>query len=111
MVRVIDGDTFEARIHIWPGVDVNTKVRLRDIDAPELHARCASEYAKAEAARAALQRLLTAGAVTVSRIGLDKYGGRIDASVSTRDTDDVSVALLTSGLVRRYDGRRRAPWC
>jgi endonuclease YncB( thermonuclease family) len=34
VLRVIDGDTFEARIRIWPGHDVTTKVRLRDIDAP-----------------------------------------------------------------------------
>jgi endonuclease YncB( thermonuclease family) len=39
VVRVIDGDTFEARVRIWPGMDVTTRVRLRGIDAPELHAR------------------------------------------------------------------------
>src|SRR5450759_3535141 len=39
VVRVLDGDTFEARVRIWPGMDVTTRVRLRGIDAPELHAR------------------------------------------------------------------------
>ena len=39
VLRVIDGDTFEARVRIWPGMDVTTKVRLRGIDAAELHAR------------------------------------------------------------------------
>ena len=51
VLRVIDGDTFEARVRIWAGFEINTRVRLRAIDAPELHARCASEYLKAEAAR------------------------------------------------------------
>jgi endonuclease YncB( thermonuclease family) len=32
-LRIIDGDTFEARVRVWPGLDVNTKVRLRNIDA------------------------------------------------------------------------------
>src|SRR5215216_3144877 len=51
VLRVIDGDTFEARVRIWPGLDVTTKVRLRNIDAPELKARCTEEQMRAEAAR------------------------------------------------------------
>jgi endonuclease YncB( thermonuclease family) len=109
--RVIDGDTFEARLRVLPGLEINTKVRLRAIDAPELHARCASEYLKAEAARAALQNILSAGAVTVSQVGRDKYRGRIDAAVATRDTADVSAALLKGGWARSYNGGRRGTWC
>ena len=111
VVRVIDGDTFEARVQLWPGLELDTKVRLRNIDAPELHARCADELAKAQAARAALQALLAAGGVIISRVGIDKYGGRIDALVATRDTADVSAALLEGGFTRSYDGRRRLSWC
>jgi hypothetical protein len=39
VLRVIDGDTFEARVRIWSGFEITTRVRLRAIDAPELHAR------------------------------------------------------------------------
>ncbi len=53
VIRVIDGDTFEARVRVWPGMDVTTKVRLRGIDAAELHARCDAERTKALAARCA----------------------------------------------------------
>ena len=111
VVRVIDGDTFEARVRVWPGLDVSTKVRLRNIDAPELHAHCAEELAKAQAARAALETMLAAGGVTVSRVGIDKYGGRVDAVVATRDTANVSTALLNGGWARSYDGGRRGSWC
>jgi micrococcal nuclease len=111
VLRVLDGDTFEARVRIWPGMDVTTKVRLRGIDAPELHARCEGERVKALAARDALARLLGEGSVGVSRIGQDKYGGRVDADVSTAGTSDVSAALLERGLVRRYSGGRREGWC
>src|SRR6185312_332928 len=38
VLRVIDGDTFEARVHVWPGLDITTKVRLRGVDAPEMRA-------------------------------------------------------------------------
>lgn len=43
VVRVIDGDTLEARVHLWPGLEMMTRVRLRGIDAPELKAHCPEE--------------------------------------------------------------------
>jgi len=111
VIRVIDGDTFEARVRVWPGLDVDTKVRLRGVDAAELHARCAEELAQAQAARAALQTLLADGGVTISRVGVDKYGGRVDAAVATRSTADISEALRQGGHARAYDGGRRGSWC
>jgi endonuclease YncB( thermonuclease family) len=111
LLRVIDGDTFWARVSIWPGVEADTKVRLRSIDAPELHARCAREFIKAEAARVALQSLLAAGGITVSHVGPDKYRGRIDADVAARGTADVAAAMLKGGWARSYDGGRRGSWC
>ena len=111
VLRVSDGDTFEARVHIWPGMQVTTRVRLRGIDAPEFSARCAEEYRQAKIARDVLQRLLSDGGVTVSRIDFDKYGGRVVASAATYNTPDISAALLKAGVVRAYDGGRREPWC
>jgi endonuclease YncB( thermonuclease family) len=111
VTRVIDGDTFEARVHVWPGIDITTRVRLRDIDAPEFKARCMEERVKAEAARDRLQAMLDEGEVFVSRIALDKYGGRVLAAAATRRTADVSTALLQAGLARSYEGGRRDGWC
>jgi len=111
VLRVIDGDTFEARVRIWPGMDVTTKVRLRGIDAPEMHARCGDERAKALTARDALARILSEGAVGVAGVAQDKYGGRVDADVSTAATADVSAVMLSRGLAHRYSGGRRASWC
>jgi endonuclease YncB( thermonuclease family) len=111
VLRVIDGDTFEARVRIWPGQDVTTRVRLRGIDAPEMRARCLDEERGALAARDALAAILAQGGVGVSKVGPDKYGGRIVAAASTRKTADVSGALLAAGLARPYDGGRREGWC
>jgi endonuclease YncB( thermonuclease family) len=111
VVRVIDGDTFEARVHLWPGLDVTTRVRLRGVDAPELKARCGEERAKAEAAREALRVMLDQGEVGISRVTLDKYGGRVVADASTSGTPDVSAALLDAGVARRYAGGHRDGWC
>jgi len=111
VLRVIDGDTFEARVHLWPGLEVTTLVRLRGIDAPELRARCAEERVQAEVARDALKAILEQGEVAVTRVMLDKYGGRVLADASTQATPDVSAVLLGGGVVRRYAGGRRDSWC
>jgi endonuclease YncB( thermonuclease family) len=111
VVRVIDGDTFEARVHVWPGLDITTKVRLRGIDAAELRARCPAELAKAEAARDALSAMLADGSVGVFDVALDKYGGRVVADARTRSIANVSSELLGRGLARRYGGGRRESWC
>jgi endonuclease YncB( thermonuclease family) len=111
VLRVNDGDTFEARVHVWPGMQVTTKVRLRGIDAAEFRAQCAEEARLAGAARDALARMLAEGGVTIGRIDFDKYGGRVVANAATRSTPDISEALLKTGLVRAYDGGRRESWC
>jgi endonuclease YncB( thermonuclease family) len=111
VLRVIDGDTFEARVHVWPGLDVTTKVRLRGIDAPELRGHCPTERIRAEAARDALIEILGQGAVGVYEISIDKYGGRVVADAATRSVFSVSAELLGRGHARPYTGGHRAGWC
>jgi endonuclease YncB( thermonuclease family) len=111
IIRTIDGDTFEARVHLSPGLDLTTRVRLRGVDAPELKAACAQELEMAEAAGAALRGLLGEGGVTIYNIGPDKYHGRVVADAATRRTDNVSAALLAAGHARGYVRGRRGAWC
>jgi endonuclease YncB( thermonuclease family) len=111
IVRTIDGDTFEARVHLWPGLEMTTRVRLRGIDAPELKASCPQELQMAEAAGSALRGLLDEGEVTIYNIGPDKYNGRVVADAATRRTENVSAALLAGGFARSYGGGRRGGWC
>lgn len=111
VLRTIDGDTFEARVHLGSGVEPTTRVRLRGIDAPERKAACPQELEMAEAATQALRALLGEGGVTIANIGPDKYAGRIVAEVTTRRSGNVSAALLASGHVRSYGGGHRNGWC
>lgn len=111
VLRTIDGDTFEARVHLAPGVEPTTRVRLRGVDAPELKAACPGELELAEAAGAALRGLLGEGGVTIYNIGPDKYNGRVVADAATRRTDNVSAALLAAGHARGYVRGRRGAWC
>lgn len=111
VVRVVDGDTFEARVHLWPGLEMTTRVRLRGIDAPEMKGACAEEFRMAEASSEALRALLADGDVAIFNIGPDKYNGRVVADAATRRTPSVSGALLASGHARPYQGGKRGGWC
>jgi endonuclease YncB( thermonuclease family) len=111
VIRTIDGDTFEARVHLASGQEVTTRVRLRGIDAPELKAACPQELQMAEAATGALRDVLGQGEVAIYNIGPDKYDGRVVADVATGRTGNVSAALISAGHVRGYNGGHRNGWC
>jgi len=110
VVRVIDGDTFEASAAIWLGQQIAVRVRIAGIDAPELRARCDVERQRAEAARNYLSKRIAGGEVKLSAVRYDKYGGRVDASVVDA-RGDVGEAMIRAGLARLYDGGRRDGWC
>lgn len=111
VIRTIDGDTFEARVHLPPDLALTTRVRLRGIDAPELKASCQQELQMAEAATNALRALLAEGGVTIFNVGPDKYAGRVVADAATRRTASVSSAMLAAGHARSYGGGHRSGWC
>jgi endonuclease YncB( thermonuclease family) len=115
-LRVIDGDTFEARVQVWLGQDVTTRVRLRGFDAPETKSRCAAERAAGEDARRALADALASGALSLTDVSRDKYGGRIVASAriaregaANGASDDLAGLMLAGGYGRAYAGGKRGP--
>jgi endonuclease YncB( thermonuclease family) len=99
---VVDGDTF------WMEGE---KIRILDIDTPELHpARCAEEERLGEAAKARLHDLLNSGAVTLERAGRDRDRyGRLLRRVEVGG-QSVGDMLIGEGLARPYAGGRRG-WC
>ena len=112
VVSVTDGDTVRVRMALWPEVTIETAVRLRGIDTPELHGHCERERKLALDARAALARMLTGQQVSLSEVTPDKYGGRVLARVSTVNGADVAGDLLKRGLAVSYSGRGpRRNWC
>lgn len=114
VIRVIDGDTLEARVFVWPGHEIVTKVRLRGIDAPEIKGACGPEIRQAEAARDRLAALIGDRIVSLAEIGPDKYHGRVVARVMSAGTDrpvDAGAVLVAEKLARPYGGKRREGWC
>lgn len=102
-VRVIDGDTFDIGA---------TRIRIADIDTPELHGRCAEESARAARATARLGALLAAGPFELHPLGdgrdADIYGRKL--RIVTRYGRSLGDQLVAEGLARRWSGRRE-PWC
>lgn len=111
VVRVLDGDTFEADARVWPGHSVRVKIRIRGIDAPETRSRCEAEKAAGLHARHVLERLIGDEPVSISNIGGDKYYGRVLADVSTASGTAIAPALLDLAVVRPYAGGKRESRC
>lgn len=109
LLRVIDGDTLLVRARVWLDLEVITRVRLRDVNAPELRSRNEEERERAQAAREFVATLTEGAVLQLTEIGQDKYGGRVVARV-TVDGADLGAALLAEGHARPMGPRgRRQP--
>ena len=101
-VHVIDGDTFDYR---------GQRIRIADIDTPELRGRCASEIALAQRATERMRSLLAAGPFELHPISgrdEDAYGRKL--RIVTRNGASLGDRLVAEGLARTWTGRRE-PWC
>lgn len=102
--RAVDGDTF---------VCFGERIRLENIDAPELHAQCERELDAANAAKLfaqlALDRSMRIEVVVFERRPKDRYG-RTLAKVLV-DGADLGELIVAAGLARPYHGERRKSWC
>ena len=109
---VVDGDTFSGAVRLDDGTEISVRVRLRNVDTPEIHGECESERQMAARARDRLAQMLPVGSIVeLSNIKDDKYLGRIDANVTDARGRDVGAQLVSEGLGRRYSGGKRAGWC
>ena len=95
---VVDGDTVW-----WNG----EKIRIADIDAPELHGRCQAERARAGMARDRLLQLLAGRRVTITRTGKDRFG-RTLARLSV-DGRSIGDQLKREGHAVPWPNRK--DWC
>ena len=101
--RVIDGDTF---------VHAGARIRIADIDTPEVHGRCPEEGALAAQATHRLGVLLAQGPFELHPLpggrDEDRYGRKL--RIVTRDGRSIGDVLVAEGLARIWTGRRE-PWC
>lgn len=95
---VVDGDTF------WWGGE---KMRLEDIDAPEVRGRCKAERHLARLSTLRLADLL-ASPFTVEVTGRDRYERAL--VIARRAGESVGAILVDEGLAEPWAGRR-GDWC
>ena len=110
---IVDGDTFVGDVLLADKTEVmSVKVRLRNVDTPELHGNCESEIKRANYAKQRLGELIPVGAtVEIKNVKNDKYAGRIDANVYDSANRDVGRVLIKEKVGRSYSGGKRKPWC
>ena len=106
VIRVIDGDTFEAKVEIWPTISATVNVRLKGIDAPELNrSKCPQEKIGAMDARDAMVEIIPPGTqVRLENVENGSFAGRVIADVF-RQVDVRGRTLIE--LLRNRD----APVC
>ena len=111
VVRVVDGDTIAVEARPWPGQIIETLVRVRGVDTPELRSSCGAEKEAANIAKDYVISLLDEGdRVELRAIAGDKYFGRVVADVGVPEKGDLSTLLLTGGYAVPYDGGRKTPF-
>ena len=110
-VRILDGDTFAAVVHMESGANVSVNVRIRNIDAPEIHGACEYESKWAEKSKNRLAELLPQGTeMILIDIKDDKYLKRIDARVRLNGKD-IGDIMIKENMAVPYNGGRRKGWC
>lgn len=109
---VLDGDTFSAVVKIDKDVGITVRVRIINVDTPELKGACKAEINKANNAKNFVKKLLPKGTIVdLQNVKDDKYLGRIDANVILDDGRDLGRVLIQEKLARPYSGGRRLGWC
>lgn len=124
--KTLDGDSLTARVYVWPSIALETEVRIRGVDAPEISAaKCLKERNNGVRAEWRVNTLLTTRNLTkkdfgaypieLENVSFGKYAGRViaDVFVVTKKGVRKSVGqeLLKMGLARPYYGSKRKGWC
>lgn len=96
-------------VHDGDSLVVNReRIRIADIDTPELNSACVAERDLAQRARRLLHAHLEKGGYQIHRDGKDRYGRTL--AIVTIDGRSVGDMLVAAGVARTWSGRRE-PWC
>lgn len=101
-IHVIDGDTFRYG---------NERIRIADIDAPEIDPpQCQREAELGLRAANRLRQILAQGRIELRRSGRDEDEHGRKLRTVTRNGRSVGDMLVAEGLARPYESGRQ-PWC
>jgi endonuclease YncB( thermonuclease family) len=103
MLQISSGDSFI--VHRWG--NHREEIRIANIDAPSLQARCIGERASGERATVGLRQSLAGSTFTMARLSTDSGGSIALVSIDRRD---LGHQLVLRNLVWPWEPRHRS-WC
>lgn len=115
--RVIDGDTLEVKIDLWPGLTAEFAIRQRGIDAPEIRRpSCDEEEEHGLKAKSTLERLYSPGTrVRLDNVEPGSFSGRYIANIRRWRSDRwmyLDKELIERELAVEWDpSMTEVPWC
>ena len=119
---ITDGDTFFARVNLWPGLNTDVSIRIKGIDTPETwRPKCDAEETAGKAATRFLMDLMDSpyrgavlgkpmATVELRNVELGKFAGRVLADAYFGGKD-LALTMLEAGHARPYLGGKREGWC
>jgi len=111
VISVYDGDTLRINIDSYPDiVGKNIRIRIKDIDAPEIRGRCQKEIDLAILARDFLRSAIDkSNQIELRNIERGKYF-RIVGELYI-DGENISSNLIKKKLAYYYNGGKKRSWC
>ena len=111
IIRVIDGDTVDVNLYVYPGQINKTRLRLALIDTPELKSKQTCERELAKKAKEFTIKFLAEGKAKVTINGMGRYGRPL-ANIYINGYN-LSSRLLDENLARKYQPikKLRNKWC
>ena len=115
LLKVVDGDTIDAKIDLGFDVSVKKRVRFLGVNAPESRTRDLEEKAKGLAAKDRVKQLLEgANIIQLQSHGVGKYGrclGELHIDVVDGQEkvtlESVNKLLIKEGHAVEYHGGKR----
>ena len=108
LLRVVDGDTIDAKIDLGFDVSVKKRVRFMGVNTPESRTRDLEEKARGLAAKDRVKQLLE-GTDTIQLIshGVGKYGRCLGELFVKGQEESVNELLKINGHAYEYHGEKK----
>jgi micrococcal nuclease len=101
--RIIDGDTVDLDINLGFNISITQRVRLKDINAPEIRTLDLEEKAKGIEAKEWLEKELSReGEWVIETFKEDKYGRILGTLYLVGEPVTVNERMLNEGIAKPY---------
>lgn len=101
--NVVDGDTFDFKVDLGFHLTKEIRVRLADVDTPEMRASTEAERQHARVAKSFVERLMLDKTVTITTSKGPGIYGRYTAAVVLPDNEDLGEKLGEADMLKKAE--------